>query len=256
MKTNVKNFDDIVFEKRNQDYGAYYLRKSYNKNVTRALIISVVLFLGLVTILIAGMDNSNRGFGGGGEFVMDSTLITPPEKQELPKLPELPVSDKRISFTVPKPVKGDSIEEYADIFGLMESTTNETISETGDGGLLVDDGKDKEVINQDIIEKPIFAPDVSPCFIGGEEAMYKWLADNIKYPQIARETTIKGVVMVTFVVEKDGSITGVSLLNDIGGGCGDEALRVVKLMPKWREGRQAGVPVRAQFNLPIRFVLE
>ena len=94
-----------------------------------------------------------------------------------------------------------------------------------------------------------------PEFPGGVEAMYKYLASNIKYPQLAREQSITGRVYVTFVVEKDGSVSGVKVLRDIGGGCGAEAVRVVKAMPKWTPGKQRGKAVRVQYNLPVSFTL-
>ena len=94
-----------------------------------------------------------------------------------------------------------------------------------------------------------------PEFPGGAEALYKYLAQNIKYPQLARENNITGRVYVTFVVEKDGSVTGVRVVRDIGGGCGAEAVRVVKAMPKWTPGKQRGKAVRVQYNLPVNFSL-
>ena len=94
-----------------------------------------------------------------------------------------------------------------------------------------------------------------PSFPGGMEAMYKFLAENIKYPQEAKDKNITGKVYVTFVVEADGSISNPRLLRDIGGGCGQEAIRVVKLMPRWNPGKEKGQPVRVQFNLPISFSL-
>lgn len=94
-----------------------------------------------------------------------------------------------------------------------------------------------------------------PEFPGGADALYKYLAQNIKYPQLAREQNITGRVYVTFVVEKDGSVTGVRVLRDIGGGCGQEAVRVVKSMPKWTPGKQRGKNVRVQYNLPVNFSL-
>ena len=94
-----------------------------------------------------------------------------------------------------------------------------------------------------------------PEFPGGMEALYKYLAQNIKYPQLARDNNITGRVYVTFVVERDGSITGCKVLRDIGGGCGAEAVRVVKSMPKWTPGKQRGKAVRVQFNLPVNFNL-
>lgn len=94
-----------------------------------------------------------------------------------------------------------------------------------------------------------------PEFPGGMEALYKYLAQNIKYPQLARDNNITGKVYVTFVVERDGSIANPKVLRDIGGGCGAEAIRVVKAMPKWTPGKQRGKAVRVQFNLPVNFNL-
>ena len=94
-----------------------------------------------------------------------------------------------------------------------------------------------------------------PEFPGGMEALYKYLSENIKYPQIAKENNITGRVFVTFVVEKDGSISNPRVLRDIGGGCGAEAVRVVKAMPRWKAGKQRGKAVRVQFNLPVTFDL-
>lgn len=95
----------------------------------------------------------------------------------------------------------------------------------------------------------------SPSYPGGDEARMKYLKDNLKYPQLARESGIDGTVYIEFIVERDGSISKPVIKRDIGGGCGDEALRVVKSMPKWSPGKQRGKPVRTQFVLPIKFIL-
>jgi protein TonB len=95
-----------------------------------------------------------------------------------------------------------------------------------------------------------------PEFPGGLDELYQYLGANIKYPPIAKDTGIKGKVHLTFVVEKDGSITNARLLRDIGGGCGEEALRVIKEMPKWSPGEQRKKTVRVQFTLPVNFRLK
>jgi protein TonB len=95
-----------------------------------------------------------------------------------------------------------------------------------------------------------------PEFPGGEPALYKYLAENIKYPQMAKESGIQGRVFVTFVVERDGRVTDVRVLRGIGGGCDEEAIRVVAAMPKWAPGKQRGKPVRVQYNLPVKFTLQ
>ena len=95
----------------------------------------------------------------------------------------------------------------------------------------------------------------APAFPGGDMARMKFLQDNIKYPIMAKESGIQGTVYVTFVVERSGAVTDVKILRGIGGGCDEEALRVVKNMPKWEPGKQRGKPVRVQFNMPIKFTL-
>ncbi len=94
-----------------------------------------------------------------------------------------------------------------------------------------------------------------PHFPGGEDARYQYLAENLNYPVEARVNGIQGRVFVTFVVEKDGSISNVRVLRGIGGGCDEEAVRVVSNMPRWKPGRQRGNPVRVQFNMPLLFKL-
>lgn len=92
-----------------------------------------------------------------------------------------------------------------------------------------------------------------PEFPGGKDSLEAFIKRNLVYPQKAKENGISGKVYLTFVVEKDGSITNIKVLRDIGGDCGAEAVRVVKLMPKWKPGVQRGKPVRVQYNLPIYF---
>ena len=98
--------------------------------------------------------------------------------------------------------------------------------------------------------------DEQPSFPGGEKARITFLVDNIKYPAQAMKDNIQGKVFVSFDVETDGSLTNVSILRGIGGGCDEEAVRVIKLMPKWSPGKIKGVAVNTRFNLPIKFILD
>jgi protein TonB len=88
-----------------------------------------------------------------------------------------------------------------------------------------------------------------------ETALMEFIYKNIQYPLIARENGVEGMVVIQFVVERDGSVTNISIVRDIGAGCGEEATRIVKLMPPWNPGKQRGMPVRVQFTLPVRFKL-
>ena len=94
-----------------------------------------------------------------------------------------------------------------------------------------------------------------PGYPGGEEARIKFLQEHIQYPRQAMEMNIQGKIYVTFVIEPNGYITGVSVLRGIGGGCDEEAVRVVRAMPRWSPGKMHGKAVRVQFNLPIKFTL-
>jgi len=108
-----------------------------------------------------------------------------------------------------------------------------------------------------IVEEPIFVVVESmPSFPGGYEGLMTYLQENIKYPIHAKELNIQGKVFLTFVVEKDGSVTDVVLLRGIGGGCDEEAIKVVQNMPKWNPGKQRNVPVRVRYNLPVNFKLQ
>ena len=114
-----------------------------------------------------------------------------------------------------------------------------------------------EVVEDDVVEQEIFKiVEEMPAFPGGEAKLMEYVAKNVKYPQIARETGIQGRVFVNFVVEPDGSVSNVSVLRGIGGGCDEEAMRVVKNMPKWKPGKQRGKPVRVQYMLPVNFKLQ
>lgn len=105
-------------------------------------------------------------------------------------------------------------------------------------------------------DEPLVIVEVMPEFPGGQEAMFKYISNELKYPEEAKETGVQGRVYVTFVVERDGRITEVKVLRGIGSGCDEEAVRVVKGMPNWTPGTQAGKAVRVRYNLPIRFSLD
>ena len=112
--------------------------------------------------------------------------------------------------------------------------------------------QNKKTSNDKVFEKA----EVMPEFPGGEQAMMDFVAKNVQYPKEAMEKEISGRVLVGFIVEKDGSISETEVVKGIGGGCDEEAVRVVKAMPKWKPGKQKGKPVRVHFMLPLTFKLQ
>lgn len=103
--------------------------------------------------------------------------------------------------------------------------------------------------------EPLTIAEVMPEYPGGKDALFAYIGTNLKYPEQAVEEGIEGVVFVTFVVEADGRITGVTVLRGMGGALDKEAVRVVSGMPNWMPGKQNGKVVRVKYNLPIRFML-
>jgi protein TonB len=122
---------------------------------------------------------------------------------------------------------------------------------------IVDSTKMEVKIEDSTKEEEIFAfVEIMPEFPGGEAALLRFLQMNIRYPAEAVTKNIQGTVMVEFIVEKDGSISSSRIMKGIGGGCNEESLRVVKLMPKWKPAKQAGKFVRVFFTVPITFRLQ
>jgi protein TonB len=150
------------------------------------------------------------------------------------------------------------------VLNIVENTVlvsnDVAIDAEADENTQVDEIKSGVVVKQEeeaeVNEQQIFmVVETAPAFPGGDGARQKFLQDNIKYPQMARERGIQGTVYVGYVIERDGSVSNVKILRGIGGGCDEEALRVVMNMPRWEPGKQRGKPVRVQFNMPIIFAL-
>jgi len=144
------------------------------------------------------------------------------------------------------------VEDDVEIEDELEIEDMEIEEDTKVEEIVIEDEPEEEVVEEEIFT----IVENMPEFPGGTKKLFQYLGKNIKYPAMAKDAGIKGKVYVTFVVDKDGSIADVKVLRGIGGGCDEEALRVVKSMPKWSPGKQRGKPVRVQYNLPINFILK
>jgi len=250
--------DEIVFEHRNKTYGAYILRKLYPRNVTKALIMAVIILLaGLAYPLASSYYAQKRSKyiekAASAEFIdMDKPKEEAPPPPPPPPPPPAALEQK-VKFVAPI-VTTEEVVEDADIFNQDElaQTTNEAVSIEE----VVVETK-VEVIEEPEEKKEVFTiVEEMPSFPGGDSERNKFLAENIQYPQQATENGIQGTVYVSFVVDSKGNVTDVKILRGIGGGCDEEALRVVRMMPKWHPGKQNGKQVRVLFNMPIYFKLQ
>jgi len=258
---------DIVFKGRNQSYGAYDLRKSNPKSTTRALLYTVLLFI--LAVSMPTIINKIKNFIPNATpkvKIVEVTLKPPPpvdETKKPPPPPPEPPKPKVDQVRFPPPVVKPDNE--------IKEKDPPTVDElkVADPGPKDQKGDDKQEIR---IDEPVGNSDTkavtedsneiftavenSAEFPGGIEKFYSYLSKSIRYPGVARENNVQGKVFLTFVVEKDGSLTDIKVLRGIGSGCDEEAMRVIKASPKWKPGQQNGRPVRQQYTVPISFTLQ
>lgn len=262
---------DLVFEGRNQEYGAYRLRKSTGKrniwSIVIVLIAAVVIFS---AIAIKNVIQANQRVAVTTAVELSSIQTKKqakvekkaPVKIEQPKQVEKVKSS--IKFTAPVIKKDEDVkpeEEMKNQDDLQKTKTtigafNVVGNDEFDGEVL----KAKEEIAQpeppkeeenkvfDVVEE-------QPSFPGGQGALMQWLRDNIKYPVIAAENGIEGRVIVQFVVSKSGSISNVNVVRGVDPSLDKEAVRVVSNMPNWTPGKQNGTTVNVRYTLPVTFKL-
>ena len=247
---------DIVFEGKNKTYGAYELRKSNTKTTVRALIIGAVLFSVLVAapFIMSLLPDSS-----GDDDSLDTKIVTmklPPKKEEpkkdLPPPPPPPPKVDQVKFVKPVVAKAEEVtEEPPKITEIKDKKLgNETIKGDPDAELTVEPvgNGPAAVVEEDNSIYNTAGIEVKPDFPGGMEKFYKFVGNNYQTPE---EDGLKGKVYVTFVVEKDGSLTDIKVIRDIGYGTGKEAIRVLNKCPKWTPGEQNGKKVRVLYSLPI-----
>ena len=269
---------DLIFEGRNKEYGAYKLRTQTGKRNFKA-IITVAILAALCIILFyikAGYD-AYRAAHAKNENVTEISALNQPKKKDAKVERKVQVEEKRevvkevkssIKFTAPV------IKKDADVKPEEEMKTQDQIMQTNTaiGALDVKGNSDQGEIlkvTQRVETEPVKAepkPEVEnkvfdvveqmPSFPGGPSALMQYLSSNIKYPVVAQENGVQGRVVVSFVVERDGSITDVQVARSVDPSLDREAQRVVRNMPRWIPGKQNGQAVRVKYNVPVAFRLQ
>lgn len=272
-KPIANNIDDLVFENRNKAYGAFVLRQRYGKNMTRGTILGISFFL--LLMLSPAIFSWYKGMVSKNNVEIDQmvevTLTEPPPMDPTkppppppPKVDPPPLRDQ-IKFVQPVVKKDEEVVEEVpppDVSQLIDKDPGKEDRKGEEGGKTNVDftppppppppppvEKDEEPMNMASVQQ-------KPEFPDGEAALFRYLSQNIKYPAIARENGIKGKVILSFVVSKSGAIEDVQVIRGIGGGCDQEAVRVVKGMPKWSPGRMNGKAVKVKYTLPVNFTLQ
>jgi periplasmic protein TonB len=254
---NIPDFDDLLFEKRNKNYGAFQLRKKYNSIVILGtLIVSLIASISLIIQLVLTTDKSHL-IAGGNKFVqvhMDN-LELPREELFIPSSPPPPDADKirdLVKYTPPIVVDSLPLNE-------KPTATNEEIlarpsdlkvdlTGTGVGNDLIAGQGGTEM------EEPFIMVEIMPSFKGGDINKFRdWVSRRTNYPKSAIDKKIQGRVLLTFIVESDGTVSNVTVLKGVDPLIDNEAIKAIEASPKWNPGLQRGKPVRVRYQIPLTF---
>ncbi|WP_353133296.1 TonB family protein [Pseudopedobacter sp.] len=282
LNLNKGEWLDLVFHNRNKNYGAYEIRRDADSYLLKALLISFgvfAMFIGSTVYYLNkennSVANSYSSFDEKDSWNDERIVKLEDFKQEIPPAEvKQPVQDKlvpavpqvnveQIKYTSMRPVedsKGvdaptiadlkDKIIGNTDIAGTKSESDNLTVGVVNGNEELAGGGTvDNNTYNTATVER-------MPTFPGGLEAWAKFLRKNLNYPPLAKDNNIQGRVTVSFVVEKDGSVTDVKVLKGIGGGCDEEAVRVIKKSPLWQPGEMNGRKVRVSYVIPVMFQMQ
>ena len=268
------NWVDLVFEGRNKEYGAYVLRKETGMRNIKSMLLVFAVIIAIMAGVAAKVAIENA-FPKKVAIETDVELTKLAEKKEAKvekkapvKVEEQKVVEKvksSVKFTPPVIKKDDEVKPEEEL--KSQEDLNKTNTAIGSFDVKGNDETGGEVLKaKEVIAQPeppkeeetkVFdVVEVMPTFPGGQQALFEWLSKNIKYPVVAEENGVQGRVIVTFVVERNGSITDVQVAKSVDPSLDKEAVRVVKAMPHWIPGKQNGSAVRVKFTVPVTFRLQ
>jgi len=260
---------ELVFAKRNKEYGAYYLRQHYAENVNKAMAIT---FVGVISsALVFGMTMHTKPIEVLREtkfeeqvYVQKKEQVKPPKKEAVQKAetsaPKQQVAT--VKFVEPVITSDPVTVDPPKLIDMVDKAIGEVNIDVpaGSGIPSIDAGKGgeggtgvKAGTGEDVV--PMNGVDVEPEPFGGAAAWAKFLQKNLKYPALAIDQQKSGKVWVSFIVEKNGHISSLTVERGAGYGMDEESLRVLKLAPPWKPGLQHGQPVRVKYTLPLNFIM-
>ena len=265
---------DLVFENKNKEYGAYKLRKDTGKRNVKSMLLVFAVIIAIMAAVAAKVAIENA-FPKKVAMETDVELSKLAQKKEAKvekkapvKVEEQKVVEKvksSVKFTPPVIKKDSEVKPEEEL--KSQEDLNKTKTAIGSFDVKGNDEAGGEVLKaKEVIAQPeppkeeetkVFdVVEVMPSFPGGQAALFEWLSKNIKYPVVAEENGVQGRVIVTFVVERNGSITDVQVVKSVDPSLDKEAVRVVKAMPHWIPGKQNGSAVRVKFTVPVTFRLQ
>jgi len=257
---DIRDFNDLLFEGRNKDYGAYQLRKRYNLTVVEGIIISSVLVSLAVIIPFILTPHSDHVYSGGIRYVQVKMENLEPPKDAVfvppPPAPPEEIKTQEVVKYVP-PVVVDTILS----FKTTQATADEMLaqpSNTNLEGVVGGTGTGEDLLSGEdgiISDEPFFLVEVMPSFKGGDINKFReWVMKRTNYPQAAIDKKIQGRVFLTFIVEPDGTVSSVTVVKGVDPLIDNEAVKSIQSSPKWNPGLQRGQAVRVRFSMWLNFV--
>ncbi len=273
-----KEWCDLVFEGRYKNYGAYALRAKASArrfySIMWVLIgIAVLVVALLVKSAVSSVIEQNRDITVEMETSLSELKKEEPKKEEKkveikqeykPKEIQKVAVKASIAFTVPDIV--DQVDETKalktqdEVMRRNIAIASQDYIGDSEDGINIDDLKDNQMAGGD--EVPPAEEEIHEVveqdaeFPGGQAALLKYIRENVKYPAIALEQDLQGMVILRFVVERDGSVGDVQIKKSLSAECDREAIRVVKSLPRFIPAKQSGRPVRKWFTVPVRFIIQ
>lgn len=248
-KEKVPGFDDIIFENRNKEYGAYMIRKKYYQSTLWSVFSGVSIFTILTIIFATFPENKATGDEDNQVIVVVKTdpVLADPVKLK-PEEPEKPSVRPGMKITGPPEVAPDAsvITDIPPADLMIDSASNKPVNQAD-----TTDGLNGSIFNSEP-EPAIFVEEM-PSYPGGPEELLKFINENIDYPDEAVENGIEGRVIMRFVVSSSGSVTRIEVLKSVHPVIDNEASRVISMLPAWKPGRQNGKPVPVWFSVPVTF---
>jgi protein TonB len=245
--------NNIVFENRNKTYGAFAIRMLYERNLIFALSFSVLLFggvLGLQALLKHPIKIITIPVGTPEVYTLPDVPVIQPEIRHHEPLANPPSNPNNKNFIV---TTRNSAPDTSNFTPPVNPEKGKGPDTAGSSPSFPENGKGTTTSPIIPDPKPVKWAAVMPSFPGGDTELMKFLGKQLIYPKFPLDNGIQGTVFVTFVVNQDGSLSDIKLLNNVDKFLNEEAVRVVKKMPKWNPGKQNGNPVRVQLNLPVKF---
>jgi periplasmic protein TonB len=255
-KVTVPAFDDIVFVARNKEYGAYKLRKKYNRTVIVSMLVGIIIIATAVItpyINAKALENKQKRAERQVEIKMEN-LDQPTEVAPPPPPPPPPPADVVQQQRYVPPVVVDSVKPEDNV-QLMTADEAQTEVKNAEVVEVVQEVKE-EVKEAEVEEVPFVVVEEMPMFPGGDVELLKYIGEHTNYPEVAKENNIQGRVIVRFCVTAKGGVSQVSILKGVDPELDAEAIRVVNTLPAFKPGKQGGKPVPVWYMVPITFTLK